>query len=195
MLIVAATLLLTGVFGNTECLLLVQRCARFGESLFRLRTSDSETPRQQFARLGDTGEWDRLWQSLTRFAERRELNAIHLNISLPARQVEYHATWESPHYRDDSQSWRADVPLVRNRITVGRLHLSGICGGSSVTLQIQRVLTGLRAVNAEFPLLIDGWPPQVRHESTRLAESLTVPPPPAQQRASATSTGGTGPAT
>ncbi len=147
-------LVLTGIFGRHELLLLGNRSRQFGTS-FMSRTPVGAHPGHHFeARLQGNREWDELWETLTRFAHRFDLSSIQLNVHLPAMGEEYHAAWRRRQQPDESQLWQSEIPLMAHNTMIGRLRLTGACSNGSVCAWMGDLIAGLQPFETQMLELI-----------------------------------------
>jgi hypothetical protein len=92
--------------------------------------------------LQGTADWRRLWRELVSSADDQNLGSLCLDINAPAIQELYHARWT----RDkadvsDFDIWRADLPVIINGHTVGRLEIAGRQDLESMSMTISRLAT------------------------------------------------------
>jgi hypothetical protein len=78
------------------------------------------------------------------YAERFELTAVQLNVSIPAINEDYHVNWKRSGQPSDLQKWRSEIPLISRGITVGRLLIEGECQGESACVWMGDLLAGLK---------------------------------------------------
>lgn len=143
--LVLGTLIVTGFFGHSECHMLYRRCLSWTQSL--LPAIGSRPRRGEFrARLDGTREWEDLWHTLTDFADRFDMVSVRLNVSLPVLREEYHAQWARKGIPNSRRVWSAEVPLVAQDMTVGRLILTGSCHEDSVCDWMGELISGLKPI-------------------------------------------------
>jgi UDP-GlcNAc:undecaprenyl-phosphate GlcNAc-1-phosphate transferase len=142
---VVGTLVATRCFGHSECRLLLRRIRMLMESLLPRAGTIGRQAQEISTHMNGTREWDVLWQSLVSYAERSEISAVRLNVSLPALHEEFHATWNHQTHGDfrPNQKWSATWPLRVRGQTVGRLELSGFCDQESDPRRVGSLLDGL----------------------------------------------------
>ncbi len=137
---VVAVLLITGVFGRAEALLLASRLSKIGRSMVRpLGRSDGHIW-QSAVRLQGSRQWELLWQMLTESADKLHLNDISLDVNLPAMREGYHASWKRSGYHDLELCWRMELPLAIDSQRVGRLLIAGQRNGEPIHNVLDQLL-------------------------------------------------------
>lgn len=156
--VVIMILVLTRSFGHTELGMLARRVRRLAASFVpndRIREMGAEPIK---AHLQGHREWDQLWCLLTDFADRYDIEAIELNVSLPALDEEYHAKWSrsaNPN-ADETPLFRADLPLVCNGVAAGRVRVAGSPDNSTPVCDwAQELMRGLRPFEERMLTLIE----------------------------------------
>jgi len=137
---VVGILIATRLFGFAELLLVKNRLSATAGDFFRRATLN--VPREVEIHLHGSGDWGRLWRELTAYATEHGLGSICLDINAPAIQETYHARWSSQ--TDDPADftvWRAELPMVVDMQTVGRLEVAGRRGNGSMSSEISRLST------------------------------------------------------
>lgn len=121
MLTVGGILITTRLFGYTEFVLLKNRIA-----MSLLHGASDGKPRQSEIRLQGSADWATLWFELTTNAEQLNLKALCLDINAPSIHEGYLARWDQgPTDPADVGLWRAELPLVAEGQTLGRLEIVG----------------------------------------------------------------------
>lgn len=153
---VCALLVVTRLFGHHECVLLVKRLKGLFRSLVPSFSRDKAgTEHNIQTRLRGNRQWEELWETLTSYGERFDLNSIHLNVSLPGIGEEFHASWRRNGTGDDAELWHSDIPLHARNVTVGRLRLTGRSGNTSVFTWMSDLIAGLGPVESHMADLLD----------------------------------------
>lgn len=151
--VVVAILVATRSFGHTELAMLARRVHRIAISL--VPGLQDEKKAQVTAHLQGTGEWDGLWELLTEFAERFDIDLIELNVSLPAQGEEYHAKWSRKAGGAEESAWRSEIPLVVGNSMAGRLRVAGSPQGhDSICSWMGELITGLKPFEAQMVQLV-----------------------------------------
>ena len=153
--VVLGTLIVTRFFGHAECHLLYRRVAGLFHSMLPALRPAVQRGGEFRARLDGTREWEELWQSLIEFADRFDMVAVKLNVSLPALREEYHAHWTRKGTANVRRLWSAEVPLVAQNMTVGRLQISGSCPEDGVCDWMGELISGLKPVEARVSEILD----------------------------------------
>ena len=142
-------------FGHTELNMLFNRLRKLGSSiLLRSRRQDLPESDQLLTRFQGSREWETLWDMLTSFGSRFELDLIELNVNLPAIGEEYHAKWTSHRHVDFIRQWRSEMPLVVHGRTVGSLRVSGPINDGSVCEWMGDLISGLRPFERQMEELV-----------------------------------------
>ncbi|MBC8877171.1 MAG: undecaprenyl/decaprenyl-phosphate alpha-N-acetylglucosaminyl 1-phosphate transferase [Planctomycetes bacterium] len=152
---VVAVLAISRLFGDREFVLLLRRLKQLVASLIPRWNRREQRSGVLQARIQSSGQWDELWETLTTFAERFDLNDIQLNVHLPAQDEEYHASWQRKERPRDAEIWRSEIPLIANDITVGRLRITGQCSNCSVCAWMGDLIAGLKPFETHMLELID----------------------------------------
>ena len=152
---VVAVLAISRLFGDREFVLLLRRLKQLAASLIPRWNRREERSGVLQARIQGSGQWDELWETLTTFAERFDLNGIQLNVHLPAQDEEYHASWQRKERPREAEIWRSEIPLIANDITVGRLRITGQCSNCSVCAWMGELIAGLKPFETQMLELID----------------------------------------
>lgn len=152
---VVAVLAVSRLFGDREFVLVLRRLKQLAASLIPRWGQRDQRAGVLQARLQGSGHWDDLWETLTTFAERFDLNDIQLNVHLPARGEEYHASWHRKERPKEAEIWHSDIPLIASDITVGRLRITGQCSNCSVCAWMGDLIAGLKPFETHMLELID----------------------------------------
>jgi UDP-GlcNAc:undecaprenyl-phosphate GlcNAc-1-phosphate transferase len=157
---VIGTLIATRCFGHSECSLLLQQSKLLIQSLIRRGSKPHAASQQLTTHLNGRREWNELWQTLVNYAERSEICAVRLNVSLPSIHDEFHATWDRRRDGDENQNeqWSTAWPLQLHGVTVGRLEISGRCHCESVSQFLGDLLYGLTYFEGQLLSLLENPP-------------------------------------
>lgn len=166
-----AVLAVCRLFGDHEFVLLLRRLKQLITSLVPRWGERNQQAGVLQARLQGSGQWDELWETLTAFAERFDLNDIQLNVHLPAQDEEYHASWHRKERPREAEIWRSDIPLIANDITVGRLRITGQCSNCSVCAWMGDLIAGLKPFETHMLELIDAETEPVNAEDQSPSDS------------------------
>jgi UDP-GlcNAc:undecaprenyl-phosphate GlcNAc-1-phosphate transferase len=143
-LAVIATLVVTGLFGYAEALLVKERLLALGNALFRPRAAG--VPRQIEVRLQGSAKWNELWDGLKATALEWNIDRLCLNVNAPALHEAYHARWDrSPDEGEVPTLWRAEIPLTARGQQVGCLEVAGPPDQQPVWKKIARFTEVLEA--------------------------------------------------
>ena len=146
--VVFSTLFVTRLFGDAECRLVLNRTSTLLTSFVQLGRNQDSPP--QVTRLQGTREWDSLWQTLIEFAERFDLHAVRLNVSVPAINEEFHANWKRKEQAGEAEQWHTEIPLVAHGVSVGRLRITGARVDGSICSWMGEVIAGLKAFEVDM---------------------------------------------
>jgi UDP-GlcNAc:undecaprenyl-phosphate GlcNAc-1-phosphate transferase len=131
---VVATLVATRLFGYAEFQLLRRR---FADLLASFIAPPGTEARDVAVRLQGNADWGELWLRLTESARMLELLSVELDVNAPVIHEGYHARWDRPGGDDEGTNrWRADIPLLANRLPVGRVEITGERDGQCVSEKI-----------------------------------------------------------
>lgn len=146
---VVAFLLLSGLFGTAEAVLVRKRLAAL---VNRARGRSRQTE----VALQGSAAWSDLWGEVVACAPRLKLVAVRLNVNVPALHEGYHARWDAGHADSDEtlRTWRVELPLRVGDIVLGRLEAVGRCDGRPVEAHVVGVTEMARAFETSAePLL------------------------------------------
>ncbi len=118
---VVTLLLVRGLFGMAEVKLLASRVrAVLRAGVVRPESTEVE------AELQGNADWELVWAKVTAAAAELSLTAVHLDVTAPRWQVDYHRRWQARgHAAEQPHGWRADLPLVGHGQVLGRLSVFG----------------------------------------------------------------------
>ena len=123
---VVAIFIATGMFGRAELFLLGNRLGHVGKSLIPSFTSKKNGVRETTIRLQGSGDWNVLWETLIESASKFGLHEIHLNVSSPIIQEDYHASWVRPDGEGNrDRRWQMELPLLVADRSIGFLKIVG----------------------------------------------------------------------
>ncbi len=122
---VVGILIVTGLFGYSEAMLIKHRVATLGLSLFR--SWHRHPVRVSEVRLQGSLDWNPLWKSLTENAAELKLNQLCLDVNAPALHEGYHARWEASNGPTSElpKIWHVEIPLTAGEVDVGRIKIAG----------------------------------------------------------------------
>jgi UDP-GlcNAc:undecaprenyl-phosphate/decaprenyl-phosphate GlcNAc-1-phosphate transferase len=123
-LAVVGMLIATRLFGYAEFLLVKNRLMSVAGSFFQ--AGPEGLAKQSEVRLQGSANWEVLWNELTEWAGRLNLRTVCFDVNAPAMHEGYHARWQRPQEDGENPSlWRAELPLIVQGQTVGRLQIVG----------------------------------------------------------------------
>jgi UDP-GlcNAc:undecaprenyl-phosphate GlcNAc-1-phosphate transferase len=149
-LAVIAILVVSGLFGQAECVLVREQFRAAVRDYLNVRSTGRG--RQIEVRFQGSGDWKGLWDALVHCARGLDLKTVRLNVNAPALGEGYHAQWGDA--RDDTEEatlWRAEIPLSHCGHTLGRLEISGPREGQAMWLKIAAVAEVLIAYEVLSP--------------------------------------------
>lgn len=149
-----AILVATRSFGAAELTLLTNRVRRFAGSLFHKPEGTRPVLHDEQVQLHGNHEWQQLWQTLTEFAERFEMDAVELLVNIPSVGEEYHASWRSTSKVEQHDAWRSEIPLIIDGQRVGHIKVLGVCGNGSICEWMSDLIGGLRPFETQLIELI-----------------------------------------
>ncbi|MEO2019639.1 MAG: MraY family glycosyltransferase [Fuerstiella sp.] len=171
-------LVLTRSFGHTEMSLLSNRLRRLTASMLQGSVPDQTVLHDEEIRLNGDQNWQQLWETLTQFAERFEMDTVELIVNLPLIGEEYHGSWKRKTTTETHKKWKSEIPLIVQDMRVGHLRVAGAVGEGSICKWMSDVIGGLEAFETELVSLIE----ELRREkmgimptsSTSVAEAPSV---------------------
>ena len=141
-LVVAAILIVTRLFGHAELLLVVQR---FMLAVRSLLPGTVKGHKQFEMRLQGTASWEGLMKLVTAPGHQLNLLAVSLEVNAPALHEAYHAKWyhsEQPHHEEEEAClWNANLPLAVHGHVVGRLKVVGRPDSHPIPVKIATLLS------------------------------------------------------
>jgi UDP-GlcNAc:undecaprenyl-phosphate GlcNAc-1-phosphate transferase len=147
-------LVLTRSFGHTEMGLLKTRIRRLAGSMIRRPSSSKSVLHDDEVRLHGDHDWQTLWETLTAFADRFDMDNVELMVNLPAIGEEYHASWKRASTTGDHEAWRCEIPLIVQDMRVGHIRVVGAVGDGSICEWMSELIGGLRAFEDQLIDLI-----------------------------------------
>lgn len=151
-----ALLVVTRTFGHAELRLLASRLRRFSGSMVYRNTPGAAKAvlHDERVQLHGNCHWEELWETLTQFADRFELDGVELMVNVPSVGEEFHATWRRQSAVEFHDSWRSEIPLVIDGLRVGHLKVNGAVGEGSICEWMSDLIGGLRAFEIHLIELI-----------------------------------------
>ena len=154
----------TRIFGHSELLLLAIRLRSFSRSLFSPPGSSSSSIEENSIRLQGDRQWDLLWEGLTEWADKLSLQHILLDVNAPMLHESYHASWKRSSQSNHEKHWKLDLPLIISEQPVGYLKIVGERGTTSVSQDIERLLS-----------LLEPFEEHLLHLTTPMPEEAPMP--------------------
>jgi len=142
--------IVTDAFGRVEFLLLFDRIRGLGLSLLPLTEKKRVAPSTTAFRIQGSGDWYPLWETLVESAQQLDLHELRLDVSLPAVQEEFCATWNGSSAGGDKRIWQLQIPLVADSLVIGQMTVMGRCGGAGVGAELEPVFAMLERFEEEF---------------------------------------------
>ena len=136
-------------------LLLTTRLRRLTGSMLRRAPPVQTVMHDEKIRLNGDHNWEHLWNTLTEFAARFEMDSVQLMVHLPQIDEEYHASWKRSSVTEQHQAWRSEIPLMVQGMRVGHIRVVGAVGEGSICKWMSELIGGLEAFEAELLLLIE----------------------------------------
>ena len=148
-------LILTRSFGHTEMSLLTKRLRRLSGSMLQRTVPDQTVLHDEEMRLNGEHNWQELWETLTQFAERFEMDSVELMVNLPLIGEEYHGSWKRKTKTERHENWKSEIPLIVHDMRVGNLRVAGAVGEGSICKWMSDLIGGLEAFEAELVSLVE----------------------------------------
>ena len=152
-LIVFVLLVISGLFGRSECLLLLQRIKLVGLSLTRFKR-EAHSATETCAQLRGDREWGELWETLTVYAASCGLASVRLHLYVPELNEDFHASWRSGQRSSQTPLWTAELPLVAHDGPIGTLAIRGVLPHEQVSVSVSEVIQGLKPFETELVELV-----------------------------------------
>jgi UDP-GlcNAc:undecaprenyl-phosphate GlcNAc-1-phosphate transferase len=152
-LAVVSVYVMTRLFGFAELMLVKDRIVTGVASLIHL-PPDGQA-RHTEIHLQGSADWGELWGELTESASKLHLKMIRLDLNVPAIYEGYHAIWHHPHGggSEDTDMWRAEIPLTVQGQATGRLEVVGKRGLEPVWAQIATLMKLAESLEATIATL------------------------------------------
>ncbi|MEZ6124759.1 MAG: MraY family glycosyltransferase [Planctomycetaceae bacterium] len=164
-------LVLTRSFGHTEMNLLSTRLRRLTGSMLRRSVPMQTVLHDEKVHLNGDHNWQKLWETLTAFAERFEMDAVELMVHLPRIGEEYHASWKRKSDTKTHEEWKSEIPLIVQDMRVGHIRVVGAVGEGSICKWMSDLIGGLEAFESELVMLIE----DLRRQKLKPLENLSNP--------------------
>ncbi|MCP4508538.1 MAG: undecaprenyl/decaprenyl-phosphate alpha-N-acetylglucosaminyl 1-phosphate transferase [Fuerstiella sp.] len=148
-------LILTRSFGHTEMSLLTNRLRRLAGSILHRYVPSDTVLHDEEVRLNGDHNWQQLWETLTAFAERFEMDSVELIVNLPLIGEEYHGSWKRKADTKNHEKWTSEIPLIVQDMRVGCLRVAGALGEGSICKWMSDLIGGLEGFEAELVLLVE----------------------------------------
>ena len=150
---VSALLVISGLFGRSECLLLLQKIKLVALSLFHVKR-EQQAALETSAQLRGEREWGDLWETLTVYAGSCGLSSVQLHLCVPELNEDFHASWRSERWPNQQQVWTVELPLVARHGAIGSLAICGFLSQEQVSVSVSEVIQGLKPFETELVELV-----------------------------------------
>ena len=148
-------LMVTRTFGHAELRLLSNRVRRFAGTMVRRIPGENPVLHDEQVRLHGDHQWQELWETLTLFADRFQMDCVELMVNLPMVGEEYHATWRRKSNVEQHDAWRSEIPLIVEGMRVGQIKVVGGVGEGSICEWMSELIGGLRPFEMQLVGLIE----------------------------------------
>ena len=148
-------LILTRSFGHTEMSLLSNRLKRLTGSMLQRSAPLQTVLHDEEMQLRGDHNWQQLWETLTQFAERFQMDSVELMVNLPLIGEEYHASWKRKTQTQMHEEWKSEIPLIVQDMRVGHIRVVGAVGDGSICKWMSDLIGGLEAFESELVTLIE----------------------------------------
>lgn len=148
-------LILTRSFGHTEMSLLSNRLKRLTGSMLQRSAPLQTVLHDEEMQLRGDHDWQQLWETLTDFADRFQMDSVELMVNLPLIGEEYHASWKRKSKTQMHEEWKSEIPLIVQDMCVGHIRVVGAVGEGSICKWMSDLIGGLEAFEAELVTLIE----------------------------------------
>ncbi len=147
-------LVATRSFGHTEISLLSTRLRRLTGSMLQRVGPERSVLHDEEVQLHGDHNWQELWETLTEFAERFEMDSVELLVNLPKIGEEYHASWRRKTNTASHEEWKSEIPLIVQEMRVGYIRVVGAVGEGSICKWMSDLIGGLQSFENELVILI-----------------------------------------
>src|SRR5262249_6371219 len=131
---IVGLLVSTRIFGFAEAMLIKQQVMSFFQP--------TRHAQQMEVRLQGSGDWQRLWLTLTDEASRLNLAQMLLDVNAPSLHEGYHARWSRLHEAGEAPTlWRFEIPLSSGGTSIGRLLVAGLPDENPAWTKIANLMT------------------------------------------------------
>ncbi len=148
-------LVLTRSFGHTEMSLLSKRLRRLTGSMLMRSAPVQSVLHDEKMQLNGDHNWQQLWETLTDFAERFQMDSVELLVNLPQIGEEYHASWKRKSNTASHEEWKSEIPLIVQDMRVGYIRVVGAVGDGSICKWMSDLIGGLQSFENELLSLIE----------------------------------------
>jgi UDP-GlcNAc:undecaprenyl-phosphate/decaprenyl-phosphate GlcNAc-1-phosphate transferase len=148
-------LVVTRSFGHTEFHLMSTRLRRLAGSMTSFSAPVQTVLHDEKLHLNGDHNWEILWETLTEFAQRFEMDSVELMVHLPRIGEEYHASWKRKTHTPNHDEWKSEIPLIVHDMRVGYIRVAGAVGEGSICKWISDVIGGLEGFESELVCLIE----------------------------------------
>jgi UDP-GlcNAc:undecaprenyl-phosphate GlcNAc-1-phosphate transferase len=174
-------LVVTRSFGHTEMSLLSNRLRRLSASMLQRRAPHQSVLHDEKVQLHGDHNWQELWETLTDFAERFEMDSVELMVNLPKIGEEYHASWRRKTKTASHEEWKSEIPLIVEDMRVGYIRVVGAVGDGSICKWMSDLIGGLQSFEDELVMLIRDLREQRLNEKAGSTAARNVVEEPAEQ--------------
>jgi hypothetical protein len=150
---VISILVVTGLFGRSEAMLVARRLRNLGRSLLNPIAGRQPDTEQWSFRLQGSQHWELMWQTLLESAEKLDLAEVRFDVSLPSIREDYHARWKRKEQFERDQAWVMEFPLNVRERAVGRVCVVGRPNGHTTSQSMEHMITVLEPFESSLEAL------------------------------------------
>lgn len=115
MLAVVSILVISGIFGRAEAVMVANRLRSLGQSLVtspRKRSDKQNKASTLSVRIQGSKDWGELWDWLIEAALPLDVQGIELDVNVPMIHEAYHAKWRHADHNEENLCWHLTIPIV-----------------------------------------------------------------------------------
>ncbi len=152
---VFSILVVTRAFGYAEMVLIARRSSHFAFSLIEPARKSGPQCREKAIHLQGTRQWQTVWQTLVEFAEREQLNKVHMDLNVPWLEEGFHGTWHRHGKTDRHENWSTSLPIQASGRVAGRVDVEGLSNPTTSKLTIYKLLELIEDLAPQVELLLE----------------------------------------
>ena len=150
----AATLILTGLFGRAEVRLVFRRLKAL---VFPKPSASGRSDADMALHLHGSGPWEELWAHMVSVGREAGVTALTLDIDMPWANESFHGRWDNGKSADsEPDQWRLELPIVADDRVIARFRVESSHASrpfEQVSARFQPVLERLKSLAMALDLV------------------------------------------